>query len=79
MDAMQEFKLRMQLMDGKEIRFGTNHPGNDKKELVKKAIESLQQYLKNMEDHPEDYTEADPDPWFTISVELLKVKKPLDL
>jgi hypothetical protein len=79
MDAMQELKLRMQLMEGKEFRFGCNNPGNDKKELVKKTIESLQQYLKNMEDHPEDYTETDPDPWFTLSVELFKVKKPLGL
>ena len=73
---MKEFQLRMQLMEGKELRFGNNYPGSDKVQLVKDAIESLQQYLKNLEERPEDYKEKDPDPWFTLTVELLKVQKP---
>lgn len=76
MDIMKEMQLRMQLMEGKELRFGTSHPGSDKKKLVEEAIESLKTYLRNMEEHPEDYKETDQDPWFTLSVELLKVKKP---
>ena len=75
-NAMREFQLRMQLMEGKEFRFGNNHPGSDKVQLVKDAIESLQQYLKDLEEHPEDYKEKDPDPWFTLTVELFKVPKP---
>ena len=76
MDIMKEMQLRMQLMEGKELKFGTNHPGADKKKLVEEAIESLQTFLKHMEEHPEDYKETDPDPWFTLNIELLKVKKP---
>ena len=76
MNEMKEFQLRMQLLEGKEIRFGSNIPGSDKKELIKRAIEGLQGYLKNLEEHPEDYKEKDPDPWFNLSVELLKVPKP---
>lgn len=76
MDEMREFQLRMQLLEGKEIRFGNNIPGNNKKELIEKAISSLQEYLKRMEDFPDDYKETDPDPWFNLSVELLKVPKP---
>ena len=76
MDALKEMQLRMQLMEGKEFRFGTNYPGSDKKKLVEETIKSLQQYLKSMEETPEDYVEEDQDPWFTISVELFKVPKP---
>ena len=76
MDAMKEFQLRMQLMEGKELRFGINHPGTDKKEMVKEAIKSLQRYLDQMEERPEDYAETDPNAYFNLSVELLKVPKP---
>ena len=73
---MKEFQLRMQLMEGKELRFGINHPGTDKKEMVKEAIKSLQRYLDQMEERPEDYAETDPNAYFNLSVELLKVPKP---
>lgn len=76
MDEMKEFQLRMQLLEGKEIRFCNNIPGNNKKELIEKAISSLQEYLKRMEDSPDYYEETDPDPWFNLSIELLKVPKP---
>jgi len=76
MDTMKEMQLRMQLMEGKEFRFGASHPGNNKKKLVEEAIESLQGFLKHMEDNPEDYEETDQDPWFTLTIELLKVEKP---
>ena len=66
----------MQLMEGKQLRFGSSHPGSDKKKLVEDAINSLQQYLKNLEENPDEYAEEDQDPWFTLSVELLKVPKP---
>jgi hypothetical protein len=79
MELIKEIQLSMELMEGKKFMFGISHPGNDREQLIKETIESLQKELKAMKEHPEYYVENDKDPWFTINVELLKVQKPQGL
>lgn len=68
-------QAQMTLMEGKELRFGSSIPGNDKLELCKKAIESIEGYMKNINEKPEDYLEEDGAK-FQIKVELVKLNKP---
>lgn len=66
-------QAKMTLLEGKELRFGLNYPGTDKREMVKEVIKRLEQYLKDMDERPEDYEEKDENPQFQLSVELFKV------
>ena len=71
---MQRLQAQMILMEGKELRFGRNIPGDDKMELCKKAIESIEEYMKRLKEKPEDYVE-DEGSNFQISIELCKLNK----
>lgn len=69
-----KFKAEMILMEGKELRFASNMPGEDKIELCEAGIEYLQRCVEDMKKHPENHTE-DEGSKFQLRIELCKLTK----
>ena len=70
-----KFKAEMILMEGKELKFASNMPGEDKIELCKARIEYLQRCVNEMEKRPEDFVETEENPKFQLRIELCKLDK----
>lgn len=71
---LKKLDAAMTLMEGKEGKYSVNMSGEDKINLCKQAIDSLERYIKRMEEFPNDYTDEEGSR-FEIKVELNKFDK----
>jgi hypothetical protein len=70
--VMEEMKLRMKLMEGKEFKLGINIPSKNPKECVETALKDLARTLEDMNKNDDNYKMAEDGKIYQLSIELFK-------